>query len=187
MNKHITVIPSDKLILLDGIGLQCSFAAPANLHALQWHAGTGHLEFTDGKPNQPLAGEADFAAHVQPFVTLWQAEKARLDAEAAQAESEAKAARAAAEAAYNSLDATRTRKLAEIAVAYESVLAYVIAPEGTDNLAAALAVADFAADDPEGFTFIRQQLKARRTALEAAVAASFDADAVQAIVVSFNV
>ncbi|MDD2966770.1 MAG: hypothetical protein PHN64_04665 [Desulfovibrionaceae bacterium] len=187
MHEHITVIPSDKLILLDGIGLQCSFAAPANLHALQWHAGAGHLEFTDGKPNQPLAGEADFALHVQPFVTLWQAEKARLDAEAAQAESEATAARAAAEAAYNSLDATRARKLAEIAAAYDTVLAYVIAPEGTDNLAAALAVADFTTDDSEGLAFIRAKLAARKKELEEAVNAAGSVEDVNAVSVSFAV
>ena len=180
MNKHITVIPSDKLILLDGIGLQCSFAAPANLHALQWHEGAGHIEFTDGKPNQQLAGDADFVQYVQPFVVLWQQEKARLDAAAAQAECDAAAA-------YNSLEATRTRKLAEIATAYETVLSYVISPDSSSAVDTALAIQDFNADDPEGLAFIRQQLKARRTALEAAVAASFDAAAVQAIVVTFKV
>ncbi|MDD2967180.1 MAG: hypothetical protein PHN64_06845 [Desulfovibrionaceae bacterium] len=187
MHEHITIIPSDKLILLDGMGLHCRFAAPATLHALQWHEGAGHLEFTDGKPNQPLTGEADFARHVQPFVTVWQAEKARLDAEAAQAESEAEAARAAAEAAYNSLDATRARKLAEIAAAYESVLAYVIAPEGKDNLAAALAVADFTAEDPEGLAFIRAKLAARKAELEAQTRAAGSVDAVQAVEVRFAV
>ena len=180
MNKHITVIPSDKLILLDGIGLQCSFAAPANLHALQWHEGAGHIEFTDGKPNQQLAGDADFVQYVQPFVVLWQQEKARLDAAAAQAERDAAAA-------YNSLEATRTRRLAEISAAYERVLAYIISPESSGEIAAALAVADFSADDPEGLAFIRAQLKARRAELEAAVNAAPDAAAVNAVDVGFAV
>ena len=86
-----------------------------------------------------------------------------------------------------SLDEVKQDKLAEISAAYERVLAYIISPESSGEIAAALAVADFSADDPEGLAFIRAQLKARRTALEAAVAASFDTAAVQAIVVSFNV
>jgi hypothetical protein len=187
MTNHITVVPSDHLIIVDGEGLHFAFTAPADVHALQWHEGTGHLEFTDGKPNQLLEGEADFALHVQPFVTLWQAEKAHLDAEAAQAESEAAAARVAAEAAYNSLDATRARKLDEIAQAYASVLAYVIAPEGKDALAAALAVADFTADDPEGLDFIRTKLAARKAELEAQTTAAGSVEDVQAVEVHFAV
>ena len=86
-----------------------------------------------------------------------------------------------------SLDEVKQDKLTEIAIAYETVLSYVLSPDSTSAVDTALAIQDFNADDPEGLAFIRQQLKARRTALEAAVAASFDADAVQAIVVSFNV
>ena len=86
-----------------------------------------------------------------------------------------------------SLDEVKQDKLTEIATAYETVLSYVLSPDSTSAVDTALAIQDFNADDPEGLAFIRQQLKARRTALEAAVAASFDADAVQAIVLSFNV
>ncbi len=180
MNIHVTIIPSDSLIIVDGEGLYFPFTAPHNMHAVQWHEGAGHIEFTDGKPNQQLAGDADFAQHVQPFVVLWQQEKARLEAAAAQAERDAAAA-------YNSLDTTRARKLAEIATAYETVLSYVISPDSSSAVDTTLAIQDFNADDPEGLAFIRQQLKARRTALEAAVAASFDTAAVQAIVVTFKV
>jgi hypothetical protein len=78
-------------------------------------------------------------------------------------------------------------KLAEIATAYDSVLAYIISPESYGEIAAALAVADFAADDPEGLAFIRAQLKTRRAELEAAVAAAPDAAAVEAVSVGFAV
>ena len=106
MKQHVTVIPSDQLIAVDGVPLWFGFAAPANLHALQWHDGAGEMEWTDDL-NHPLT-PADYAEDVAPFVTLWEAEKARLDAEAnrpptldeakAAKLSEIKAAFAAAEA-----------------------------------------------------------------------------------------
>ena len=85
------------------------------------------------------------------------------------------------------LNEVKQDKLAEIATAYDSVLAYVIAPEGKDALAAALAVADFTADDPEGLAFIRGKLAARKKELEAAVDAATDAAAVEAVSVGFAV
>lgn len=106
MKQHVTVIPSDQLIAVDGVPLWFGFAAPDNLHALQWHDGAGEMEWTDDI-NHPLT-PADYAEDVAPFVTLWEAEKARLDAEAnrpptldeakAAKLSEIKAAFAAAEA-----------------------------------------------------------------------------------------
>ena len=86
-----------------------------------------------------------------------------------------------------SLDEVKQDKLAEIATAYETVLSYVISPDSSSAVDTTLAIQDFNADDPEGLAFIRQQLKAHRMVLEAAVAASFDAAAVQAIVVTFKV
>ena len=80
MKQHVTVIPSDALIAVDGIPLWFDFAAPANLHALQWHDGAGEMEWTDDI-NHPLT-EQDYADDIAPFVALWEAEKARLDAEA---------------------------------------------------------------------------------------------------------
>ena len=106
MKQHVTVIPSDNLVIVDGVPLVFGFAAPANLHALQWHDGAGEMEWTDDI-NHPLT-EQDYADDIAPFVALWEAEKARLDAEAnrpptldeakAAKLSEIKAAFAAAEA-----------------------------------------------------------------------------------------
>ena len=101
---RVTVVPADRLILVDGEGLQFAFAAPEDLHALQWQDASGHLEFTDGRPNQALTA-ADYESHVAPFVQAWKAEKARLDAEA-------KAAEAARLAEYNS-EAARFARLRE--------------------------------------------------------------------------
>lgn len=91
---RVTVVPEDRLILIDGQGLQFAFDAPKSLHALQWQDASGHLEYEDGRPNQILT-EADYEAQVAPYVALWQAEKARLAAEA-------EAAEAARLAEYNS-------------------------------------------------------------------------------------
>ena len=84
MKKHVTVVPSDRLIIVEGEALQFDFAAPENLHAVQWHNGEGHMEFLDDM-NHPLT-EGDYAEDVAPFVTAWETEKARLEDEAAAAE-----------------------------------------------------------------------------------------------------
>ena len=77
---QVTVIPVDKIISVNGEGLNFAFPAPANLHALQWHGGAGHIEYTDGQANRPLT-VADYDAAVAPFVTLWQTEYDRLEEE----------------------------------------------------------------------------------------------------------
>ena len=72
MKQHVTVVPSDRLIIVGGIPLQLDFSAPENMHALQWHEGSGHIEWTDDI-NHPLT-PADYAEDVAPFVALWEAE-----------------------------------------------------------------------------------------------------------------
>ena len=80
MRQHVTVVPIDGIVIVDGMPLSFAFDAPANLHALQWHDGAGEMEWTDDL-NHPLT-EQDYDADVAPFVALWEAEKARLDEEA---------------------------------------------------------------------------------------------------------
>lgn len=80
MRNHVTVVPVDKIIIVDGFALNFDFDAPINLHALQWHDGAGEMEWTDDI-NHPLT-PSDYTEDVAPFVTLWEAEKARLNAEA---------------------------------------------------------------------------------------------------------
>ena len=104
MKQHVIVVPSDRLIIVDGVPLQFAFPVPENLHAVQWHNGTGEMEWTDDI-NHPLT-PADYAEDVAPFVELWEAEKARLDEEAAAAE-------AARLAEYNSPEARAARVRAE--------------------------------------------------------------------------
>lgn len=80
MKQHVTVVPSDRLVIVDGEALRFDFKVPEGVHAIQWHDGSGHVEWT-GKNNTVLK-ETDYETQVTPFVALWEAEKARLMAEA---------------------------------------------------------------------------------------------------------
>ena len=171
----VTVVPSDKLIIVDGEALVFAYEAPASLHALQWSGETGHTEWTDG-PNQPLTA-ADYATQVAPFVTAWQAEKARREEDAAR------------EAAARALPDARAAKTAEIQSGYDAALAAsltmpVDSPTAQDvSIGAAL----FAVDDAEGLAFVRETHAARRDELLAAVEAAETVEAVRAVEVSYAV
>lgn len=102
MKTHVTVIPSDGIISVDGEVLFLDGITSETFHALQWHDGAGHVEPGNGLPNEELSTD-DYAGRVAPFVALWETEKERLTAEAA-----------AAEEAYNSLENVKARKLAVI-------------------------------------------------------------------------
>lgn len=105
----VTVVPADSLIIVGGVALVFPFDAPTNLHALQWRGGTGHTEWTDG-PNKPLTAE-DYDEQVTPFVELWQAEKARLEQAAAEAEAVRLAEYNSEAARFERLRAERDRRL----------------------------------------------------------------------------
>lgn len=102
MKTHVTVIPSDGIISVDGEVLFLDGIKTETFHALQWHDGAGHVEPGDGLPNEELAAD-DYEGRVAPYVALWEEEKRRLEAEAA-----------AAEEAYNSLENVKARKLVAI-------------------------------------------------------------------------
>ena len=100
MKQHVTIVPSDNLVIVDGEALRFDFKAPEGVHAIQWHDGSGHVEWT-GKNNTDMK-ETDYEAQVAPFGELWEEEKARLDEEAAAAE-------AARIAEYNSEESRAAR------------------------------------------------------------------------------
>ena len=81
MKTHVTVIPSDGIIAVDGEVLFLDGIKSETFHALQWHDGAGHVEPGDGLPNEELSTD-DYAGRVAPFVALWEEEKARLEKEA---------------------------------------------------------------------------------------------------------
>lgn len=127
----VTVVPADKLIIVDGLPLVFNFSAPLNLHALQWDGQQGHMEWADDF-NWPLP-VADITAYtdeVAPYVALWQAEKERL-------EREVEAAEAARLAEHNSTAARAARLRAErdarLAATDKYLLAdYPISPESLE-------------------------------------------------------
>ena len=49
---RITVVPDDKIIIKNGVGLIFDFESPKGVHAVQWANGKGHVEYTDGSPNR---------------------------------------------------------------------------------------------------------------------------------------
>ena len=70
MLKTVTVIPADKTIIVDGVGVKACFGVSANIHVIQWANGKGHIEYNDGRAHQYFANEG-YERHVAPFVTIW--------------------------------------------------------------------------------------------------------------------
>ena len=171
----VTVVPSDSLIIVDGKALVFPFDAPTNLHALQWRGGTGHTEWTDG-PNQPLTAE-DYDEQVAPFVKLWQAEKARLEKKAAE------------EAAARALPDAKSAKQNEIQNGYDAALAASLTMPAASPTAqdVSIGAALLAVDDAEGLAYVQALHAARRDELLAAVEAAETVEAVEAVVVDYDV
>ena len=172
---QVTVVPADHLIIVDGAALVFPFDAPTNLHALQWRGGTGHTEWTDG-PNQPLTAE-DYDEQVAPFVKLWQAEKARLEKKAAE------------EAAARALPDAKSAKQNEIQNGYDAALAASLTMPAASPTAqdVSIGAALLAVDDAEGLAYVQALHAARRDELLAAVEAAETVEAVQAVVVDYDV
>lgn len=71
MKEHVTVIPADGIIIVNGLSYKCEFTVDEGVHALQWHNGAGELEvYENGIPsNVPIT---DYDEQVKPFVDIWQ-------------------------------------------------------------------------------------------------------------------
>ena len=79
MKEHVTVIPQDSTIIVDGMAISPKFTAAKEVHAIQWHNGSGHMEYSDGRANALLTSATDYTKQVEPYVLLWEAERARQD------------------------------------------------------------------------------------------------------------
>lgn len=101
MRNQVTVIPQDKMIIVDGRVLVFDFVAPDNLYAMQWNKNAGHMEWLD-KDNTILTSD-DYASYVEPYVNLWENEKSRIEEENKKFEEE-----------YNSLANVKKRKILAI-------------------------------------------------------------------------
>ena len=84
---NITIVKEDRLVAIDGEGINFDFDLPAKVWAIQWDGTKGEVEFTDGTPNEVIT---DFTAY-QPLVEGHATEKQRL----VNAEVQAEAARVA--------------------------------------------------------------------------------------------
>lgn len=106
---RVTVVPADRLVIVDGQALTFDFNAPGRMHALQWDGLQGHIEWRgsgDEPPHNEVLDADSYADLVAPYVKAWEEEKARQE----QVASEAEAARLAE---YNSEEARFERLRAE--------------------------------------------------------------------------
>jgi len=85
---NIAIVNEDKVILVDGEGLNFDFTLADNIWAVQWNGTTGEIEFSDGTPNQEITDFSDY----QYLVDAYNAEKQRVADEEAQAAIDAEAA-----------------------------------------------------------------------------------------------
>ena len=111
---RVTVVPADKLIIINGKALRFDYTLVAgheNMHALQYNGttGEGHIEF-ENDYNQDINGML-YDAEIKPYVDAWQAEKDRLEAEAAAAEAARLAQYNSEEARFERLRAERDRRI----------------------------------------------------------------------------
>ena len=112
---RVTVVPADRLVIVDGQALTFNFNAPGRMHALQWDGKQGHIEWLgyghEPPRNEPLAADS-YAGQVAPYVELWKEEKARLEQAAAEAEAARLAEYNSEEARFERLRSERDQRLA---------------------------------------------------------------------------
>ena len=113
--SRVTVVPADRLVIVDGLALTFDFNAPKRMHALQWDGKQGHIEWL-GYGHEPPRNElltADiYADRVAPYVKMWEEEKARLEQAAAEAEAARLAEYNSEEARFERLRSERDQRLA---------------------------------------------------------------------------
>ena len=85
---NVGIVKEDRVVIIDGEGLNFDFNLPSNVWAIQWNGTTGEIEFNDGSPNEVIT---DFSAY-QSFVDGHATEKQRLADVATQEATDAEAA-----------------------------------------------------------------------------------------------
>lgn len=76
----VTIIPSDKMVIVDGRPLNLEFALP-NVHAVQWRETEGEIDYTDGRERKRITS---LDAGLQSLIVKYEVEKQRIaDANAA--------------------------------------------------------------------------------------------------------
>lgn len=113
--SRVTVVPADRLVIVDGQALTFDFNAPERMHALQWDGKQGHIEwlgYGHEPPRNELLAADSYAGQVAPYVELWKEEKARLEQAAAEAEAARLAEYNSEEARFERLRSERDQRLA---------------------------------------------------------------------------
>ena len=57
---NVCIVKEDKVVMVDGEGMNFDFVLPTNVWAIQWNGSTGEIEFNDGTPNEAIT---DFSAY----------------------------------------------------------------------------------------------------------------------------
>ena len=73
MKAHITIIPEDSFMSVDGMSMNFELPSSENIHAIQWHSGKGELEYEDETPNL-IFDSADYETILAPFLTAFELE-----------------------------------------------------------------------------------------------------------------
>ena len=106
----VSIIPSDKTIIVDGQALTFDYDIDPTIHALQWDGDSGEIEYKDGIGNEQFTD----STLVDSLVSAYEDEVERLEAEA-QATAQAVIDEAEAlEAAKTYADHRRVRYNAEL-------------------------------------------------------------------------
>ena len=72
MYNDVTIIMPDRSVSVDGTGVVLD-SVDTNIHAIQWHNGSGHVEFSDElTPNLIIQGQEDYEKYVRPYVQMWE-------------------------------------------------------------------------------------------------------------------
>ena len=71
---NVCIVKEDKVVMVDGEGMNFDFELPTNVWAVQWNGSTGEIEFNDGTPNEAITDFSGF----QNVVDGYNAEKTRL-------------------------------------------------------------------------------------------------------------
>ncbi len=110
--KTVTVLPGEKVIIVDGIPQKFNFSINPAVRSVQWSDGAGVLEYK-ANDTLPLMGQDDYDTHVLPYVEAWAANVARQP---------------------SLLDMTKQKKLKDINIAYTEAVAYTKAGTPEDEV-----------------------------------------------------
>jgi len=66
----LSIIPADRVVVVDGDGRSCAFSAPDDVHAIHWDGSRGFIE---RKPGQGEREQFTDEAVIAPYLAAWEA------------------------------------------------------------------------------------------------------------------